>query len=143
MKFISAKCPSCNGELQVPDDKDFVMCMYCGTNIKVRDVIKVKEVPPVSLKPSKKFKEGVERKDKTQTKMYGRMWVSVIICIFSFILLCFTLDVPVLSSLLVFTIIISFIIAIIFFFLGAASGRSEAEDAAYKMTEAFEKDEEE
>ena len=41
MEFKSAKCPSCFGELQVPDNKDFVICMYCGTNIKVRDSIKI------------------------------------------------------------------------------------------------------
>jgi len=38
MKFISAKCPSCNGDLQVPDNRDFVHCMYCGTTVKIREV---------------------------------------------------------------------------------------------------------
>ena len=41
MKFVAAKCPSCNGELQIPDNKDFVKCMYCGVDIRVREVIKV------------------------------------------------------------------------------------------------------
>ncbi len=41
MKFIAAKCPNCDGELQVPDDRDFVKCMYCGVDIKVRDAVKV------------------------------------------------------------------------------------------------------
>ena len=143
MKFIPAKCPSCNGELQVPEDKDYVICMYCGVNVKVRDAIKVKSVPPISLKPNKKFKEGVERKDKTQQKMYTWMGYNIAICFFSFLILCFTIDVPVLSSLLAFIIAISFFLAIIFLLIGAGSGRTEAEDAAYKMTEAFEKDEEE
>lgn len=42
MKFIPAKCPSCNGELRVPDDLDFVKCLYCGIDVKVRDAIAVK-----------------------------------------------------------------------------------------------------
>ena len=41
MKFVLAKCPSCSGDLQVPDDKDFIICMYCGSSIKVRDAIKI------------------------------------------------------------------------------------------------------
>ena len=41
MKFIPAKCPSCNGELQVPDDRDFVKCMYCGVDIKIRETVKM------------------------------------------------------------------------------------------------------
>ena len=52
MKFIPAKCPNCQGDLQVPDDRDFVKCMYCGTDIKVRDSIKlvVNEHLPEMLK---------------------------------------------------------------------------------------------
>lgn len=42
MKFIPAKCPNCQGDLQIPDDRDFVKCMYCGGEIKVREVINVK-----------------------------------------------------------------------------------------------------
>jgi len=41
MKFISAKCPSCHGDLQVPDDRDFVICMYCGTTVKIREAVRV------------------------------------------------------------------------------------------------------
>jgi len=42
LKFIAVKCPSCNGELQVPDDRDFVKCMYCGVDVKVREATKLK-----------------------------------------------------------------------------------------------------
>jgi len=41
MKFLAAKCPACSGELQVPEDKDFVKCMYCGVDVKVRDAIRI------------------------------------------------------------------------------------------------------
>lgn len=39
MAFKAAKCPSCAGDLQLPDDKDKVKCMYCGSDIIVRDAI--------------------------------------------------------------------------------------------------------
>ena len=41
IKFIPAKCPSCGGELRVPDDKDVVKCMYCGSDVILRDTSKV------------------------------------------------------------------------------------------------------
>ncbi|MBE2226875.1 MAG: hypothetical protein IAE93_06020 [Ignavibacteria bacterium] len=41
MRFIPAKCPSCQGDLQIPEKKDFVICMYCGHNIKVREEVLV------------------------------------------------------------------------------------------------------
>lgn len=40
MSFKAAKCPNCAGDLQVPDDRDSVKCMYCGNDIIVRDAIK-------------------------------------------------------------------------------------------------------
>ncbi len=39
MVFKAAICPSCGGNLQVPDDRDSVKCMYCGTDIIVRQAI--------------------------------------------------------------------------------------------------------
>jgi tetratricopeptide (TPR) repeat protein len=39
MEFVSAKCPQCGGALQVPDDRDNVKCMYCGTDVLVREAI--------------------------------------------------------------------------------------------------------
>lgn len=40
MTFKAAKCPNCAGELQLPDDRDSVKCMYCGSDIIVREAIK-------------------------------------------------------------------------------------------------------
>jgi DNA-directed RNA polymerase subunit RPC12/RpoP len=40
MPFKAAKCPNCGGDLQVPDDRDSVKCMYCGSDIIVREAIK-------------------------------------------------------------------------------------------------------
>lgn len=42
MNFIPAKCPSCGGDLQIPDERDFVNCMYCQSLIKVREAIILK-----------------------------------------------------------------------------------------------------
>jgi tetratricopeptide (TPR) repeat protein len=39
MDFVSAKCPQCGGALQVPNDRDSVKCMYCGTDVLVREAI--------------------------------------------------------------------------------------------------------
>jgi hypothetical protein len=39
MKFSAAKCPQCGGDLQVPDNKDVVKCMYCGVDVVVREAI--------------------------------------------------------------------------------------------------------
>jgi tetratricopeptide (TPR) repeat protein len=40
MAFKAAKCPNCAGELQVPDERNTVKCMYCGSDIIVREAIK-------------------------------------------------------------------------------------------------------
>jgi len=41
MDFKAAKCPSCAGELQLPDNLDSAKCMYCGNTIVVREAIKL------------------------------------------------------------------------------------------------------
>ena len=39
MKFKAAKCPNCNGDLQLPSDRLSAKCLYCGTDIIVREAI--------------------------------------------------------------------------------------------------------
>jgi DNA-directed RNA polymerase subunit RPC12/RpoP len=34
------RCPSCNSDLDIPEDKDIIECPYCGIDIKVRDTVK-------------------------------------------------------------------------------------------------------
>ena len=41
MVFKAAKCPNCSGDLQVPDNRDIVKCMYCGNDVVVREAIKL------------------------------------------------------------------------------------------------------
>ena len=42
MTFRPANCPSCGGSLQLPDDQEAVMCMYCGSRINVKEVLTVR-----------------------------------------------------------------------------------------------------
>lgn len=39
MQFISAQCPHCGKELQLPDDAQQVVCMYCAKPIDVQEVL--------------------------------------------------------------------------------------------------------
>jgi hypothetical protein len=41
VEFKAAKCPSCGGSLQLPDDHDQVLCMYCGSSVIVRQAIQL------------------------------------------------------------------------------------------------------
>lgn len=42
MELKAVKCPSCGADLQVPDDKDYMVCPYCDTTVQVREEIKMK-----------------------------------------------------------------------------------------------------
>lgn len=42
MQLLAAKCPSCGADIQVPDNKDFAYCTFCGSNVKVRESVIVK-----------------------------------------------------------------------------------------------------
>ncbi|MDD6037950.1 MAG: hypothetical protein PUD20_04000 [bacterium] len=37
MNFIDGVCPHCQGKLQLPDDRQTVICMYCGKEIVIAD----------------------------------------------------------------------------------------------------------
>ncbi len=36
IEFIPAICPSCGGELRIPENRETIKCMYCGVNIVLR-----------------------------------------------------------------------------------------------------------
>ena len=38
MDLKAARCPSCGGDLDIPEGVDFVECPYCGIDVKVRDL---------------------------------------------------------------------------------------------------------
>jgi hypothetical protein len=35
MNFVEGKCPECSGALQIPEDRETIICMYCGKEIAV------------------------------------------------------------------------------------------------------------
>jgi tetratricopeptide (TPR) repeat protein len=39
MDLKAARCPSCGGDLDIPNGVDFVECPYCGVDVKVRDIV--------------------------------------------------------------------------------------------------------
>lgn len=39
MNFKEGKCPKCQGVLQVPDNIESIICMYCGEKLPVSDVL--------------------------------------------------------------------------------------------------------
>ena len=42
MELVAAKCPSCGADIQVPNNKDFAFCTFCGSNVKVRESVIMK-----------------------------------------------------------------------------------------------------
>ncbi|KNZ41902.1 hypothetical protein [Acetobacterium bakii] len=44
MSFVPAKCPSCNGEIQLDDQRETSFCSYCGAKILFKEVIQNIEV---------------------------------------------------------------------------------------------------
>lgn len=47
MTFKDARCPNCGGELQLPDNKQKVKCMYCGSDILVQEAVSAAAGPKV------------------------------------------------------------------------------------------------
>ena len=43
MEFLKGVCPHCKGELQVPQDRETIICMYCGRELAVRDALAKQE----------------------------------------------------------------------------------------------------
>lgn len=39
MEFLKGVCPHCKGELQIPQDRETIICMYCGKELSVKDAV--------------------------------------------------------------------------------------------------------
>lgn len=48
MAFRSAQCPACKKDIQVPDDAEVAICMYCGQSILVKDAIHITVGPSIT-----------------------------------------------------------------------------------------------
>ena len=88
MKFIPAKCPFCQGELQIPDDKEHIICMYCGKNINVNEVIKKVDniihppPPPPPLEANRKLKGVGLKKIGKKESHKAIIIITVIVIVF-------------------------------------------------------------
>lgn len=50
MALIAAKCPSCGGDIQLDDSREFGFCLHCGTKVIVQDAVqKIKVSGSVKL----------------------------------------------------------------------------------------------
>lgn len=43
MEFLKGVCPHCGGELQIPHDRETIICMYCGKEFSVKDALERQE----------------------------------------------------------------------------------------------------
>jgi hypothetical protein len=48
-RFIAATCPHCGGDLQVPSNRDKVICMYCGGPVVLRQPIQREFISGVNV----------------------------------------------------------------------------------------------
>lgn len=44
MEFLKGVCPHCQGELQIPQDRESIICMYCGKELSVKDAVAQQEM---------------------------------------------------------------------------------------------------
>lgn len=48
MAFHSAQCPSCKKDIQVPDNVETSLCMFCGQSIFVKNVVQIAVGPSIT-----------------------------------------------------------------------------------------------
>lgn len=39
MKIIALKCPNCNADIELDQDREFGFCNYCGSKIMIADAV--------------------------------------------------------------------------------------------------------
>lgn len=66
MMFKEGKCPVCQEKIQVPDDREQIICMFCGKEILVKDALKktVEEHVQLSEEASREYEALAEAKLK-------------------------------------------------------------------------------
>ncbi len=63
MEFLKGTCPHCHGTLQLPSDRETILCMYCGRELAVKDAVS----PDTPLKKV----SAEEAKEALQALLYG------------------------------------------------------------------------
>lgn len=60
MDFLSGICPHCQGVLQLPSDRETVICMYCGKELSVQDALAKKQTPPLKSVTKEEAAEALQ-----------------------------------------------------------------------------------
>lgn len=62
MEFIEGKCPKCQGNLQMPQGRDKIICMYCGEEIDIEEAkaLKEEELAQVQAKNNKIYEKDYQ-----------------------------------------------------------------------------------
>lgn len=74
MEFVTGKCPKCNGELQIPENRETIICMYCGEEIDAKQAIEGNR-EPMHITPEKKA--GYEKYAKTALDGFPQMLFAI------------------------------------------------------------------
>ncbi len=54
------KCPNCDANIQLDDDRDYGFCSYCGAQIQVKEIVEVRYTGEVQLKEDDGFEKQME-----------------------------------------------------------------------------------
>ncbi len=57
MAVKALKCPNCDANIQVDDERDYGFCSYCGAQIQIKEIVEVRYSGEVQLKED----DGIEK----------------------------------------------------------------------------------
>ncbi len=60
MALKALKCPNCEANVQVDDDREYGFCSYCGAQIQVKEVVEIRYSGEIQLKESDDFEKQLE-----------------------------------------------------------------------------------
>lgn len=60
MALKALKCPNCNANIQVDDDRDYGFCSYCGAQVQVREVVEIRHSGTIKTEVEAQFDQLME-----------------------------------------------------------------------------------
>ncbi len=60
MAIKALKCPNCDANIQVDDDREFGFCSYCGAQVQTREVVEIRYTGEVQLNQGPSFQQCME-----------------------------------------------------------------------------------
>ncbi len=60
MALKALKCPNCDANIQVDDNRDYGFCSYCGSQIQVKEVVEIWRSENEEMKPDLQFEQMIE-----------------------------------------------------------------------------------